>query len=125
MKYQETVYAKALLQALRGKSESEKKEVAKNFLNVLKKNSDLNRLNSILDKVEIQYLKDEKIRKLSVESASPLSKDSREEIKSSLGGKVLLEERVRPELLAGARIILDGEILIDATAFGRLAKIFH
>ena len=92
---------------------------------ILLKNNDFSHLNSILGKVEKLYLTEEGVEKIYVESASPLSKNLREEIESALGKKVLINEKVRPNLLAGVRIILNEEILIDATGTQRLAKIFH
>ena len=125
MRYQESIYAKALLRALEEKDESEIKKILKNFMAILLKNNDFSHLNSILGKVEKLYLTEEGVEKIYVESASPLSKNLREEIESALGKKVLINEKVRPNLLAGVRIILNEEILIDATAAQRLAKIFH
>ncbi|HEY4510502.1 MAG TPA: F0F1 ATP synthase subunit delta [Candidatus Paceibacterota bacterium] len=125
MRYQESIYAKALLRALEEKDESEIKKILKNFMAILLKNNDFSHLNSILGKVEKLYLTEEGVEKIYVESASPLSKNLREEIESALGKKVLINEKVRPGLLAGVRIILNEEILIDATAAQRLAKIFH
>src|SRR3989344_4765649 len=125
MRYQESIYAKALLQALKEKDESEIKKILKNFIALLLKNNDFNHLDSIFGKVEKLYLAEEGIQKIYIESASPLSKNSREEIESALGKKVLINEKVRPNLLAGVRIILNEEILIDATGTQRLAKIFH
>jgi len=62
-----------------------------------------------------------------VETARPLGPEAlarlAEGLASRLGAsEVRLEERVRPELLAGARVVVAGR-LFDSTAFGRLQEL--
>lgn len=61
-----------------------------------------------------------------VRAAVPLTPEQKRRLAAALerltGGRVVLEERVEPEVLAGASVEV-GERLIDGTAAGRLAQL--
>lgn len=115
MKYTTRQYVEALLDALEDKSGRGRSEVIRRFLFVVRKNKDWAKLGRILQEAERQSLRKQGMRKVEVESAAPLSREFRKEIEKILGKKLVLEEKVRPELLAGMKILIDGEVLIDGS----------
>lgn len=120
MKYAIRQYAQALLGALEDKSGRERDEIMKRFLFIVRKNKDWPKLDRILQEAERQLLRKQGIRKVEVESTTPLSRGLRKEIEKILGKKLVLEEKIKPEILAGIKILIDGELLIDASAKRRL-----
>ena len=123
MRYSNTQYASALHQALKEKSSVQRKAVLKNFLLILRKQRIAVTLPRILQEVEKQYLKEEGMRKVMVELAAP-RKNLKADIEKILGSKVLLEQKTNPELLAGIRILVDDELLVDASGRRQLGKLF-
>jgi len=124
MKLTNTLYAKTLHEALAGKTAGERKEIFKRFLYVLRKNKDLNRLGMIIKETEKEGLRRTGLSKLEIETPAQITPAIKQELASIFNNKMLLEERTSPGLLAGIRIIVDDELLIDATAKSRIDKIF-
>lgn len=124
MKYTIQQYGAALCVLLYNKSDAERRVILANLFSLLRKNRELQRLGLILQETERRLLKKEKTRKVEVETPSLLSENIKKEIEKVLGQNTLLKERIVPDLLAGMRILVDGEILIDATAKRRLYKLF-
>ena len=124
MRYTTKQYALALLAALKNKSATDRKEIIKRFLIILRKNRDGARLKLILQETERQHLKDMGLKKVEVVSAGGLSSKVKKEMGEILGGKILWQESVEFKLLAGLRILIDEENLIDASASRFLNKIF-
>jgi len=124
MKYSPRQYAAALRAALEEKSGHERKEILKNFVRALARARTLAKLPVILREVEKQALAAEGLKKVEVESASPVDEKTRKEIERRLGHKIFLKEKINPELLAGIRILVDDETLIDASAKRQLEKMF-
>src|SRR3989344_1352795 len=116
MKYSAKQYAAALKLALKGKDAQQRREIIKRFLRILRKNRAGGKLSSILKDLEMQYMHDSGLSKVRVEAASPLSSKIKSEIEKIFGKKLYLEEKTNPELLAGLKILVDGEVFIDASA---------
>lgn len=123
MKLSTKQYASALHRAISGKSEIERKHIIRNFLFILQKNRDWQRLGLILKEVERLYLRESGLRKVEVETASPV-KNLRNELEMILGKNIFMKEKINPEILAGIKILIDDEFLIDASAKGRVDKMF-
>ncbi|MBI2121540.1 MAG: F0F1 ATP synthase subunit delta [Candidatus Sungbacteria bacterium] len=124
MKYSSKQYASVILSAFDGKSEKERKEILKRFVDVLAKNRDMARLGAILREIEREFLKKSGRKKIWVESVSPVSDDLRQEIEKTVAGKTYLYEKINPSLLAGLRILINDELLIDASAKRQIDKLF-
>lgn len=124
MKYTPKQYASVLLDALDGKSAKVQKEILGNFVKFLDRNRDLARLHAILREVERQFLKNTGQKKVLVESASKLSVHTRNEIEKIAGKSFIFEEKIVPDLLAGLRITLNDELLIDASAKKQISRMF-
>lgn len=124
MRYTTKHYAAALLAALKGKPPAKKKEVIRRFLFLLRKRGVWPRRQAILRAVERRRLSEVGLQKVSVEAPAAISPALRREIGKRVGGKVLWEESVRPELLAGVKILVNEELLVDASAKSRLERMF-
>lgn len=124
MKYSTKQYASVLLSVLADKSEKDRKEVLRKFVAVLAKNRDLARLGAILRETEREYLRQTGMQKVLAESASPIDPSLRKEIEHAVGGKIWWQEKVNPELLAGIKILINGETLIDASGKRQIEKMF-
>ncbi len=118
-------YAVAFLGALQGKSGSERREAIRRFLFVLRKNKDWQKTNRIVKEVEKQELRAQGLRKVELESTDPVSQEIKKELTKIFGKKLFFKETMRPELLAGVKILVDGEILIDASGKRRLDLMFN
>lgn len=116
MKYSIHQYAEALLLALEDKNKQERREVTGRFLEVLREKRDWAKLAQIIKTLELLYLKKAGFHKIVLESAAPAGAKIKSEVKKILGEKIVIEEKVCPELMAGIRILVDGELFIDASA---------
>lgn len=124
MRYLAIHYAQALYEALKDKKETEHKILFNNFFLLLRIRREWPRLQEIVHAYEKYYLKQENMHKVHVESARVCSDAIRTQIKNAMDGALFWKEVVRPELLGGVSIILDNEILIDASIKRQLGKMF-
>ena len=117
MKYPVFAYAESLSELLvEASSLSSREKIAENFYEFLRRNGDNKKMGSILRMTEKLIRQKNGETKVLVESADLLSKTEREKIKKAFSGKIIFEEKNDETLLAGNRIIIDDEILIDTTA---------
>jgi F0F1-type ATP synthase delta subunit len=124
IRYTTGQYAQALLGAVEGKSAVLRNRVFRNFFILLRKNRDTARLSAILREAERSALSKMGIKKVEVESAAGLGAFLKREISRLAGGKIYFKESVKPELLGGLAILIDEEILIDASVKRRLEVMF-
>lgn len=124
MRYTSRQYGAALLGTLEGKTKKKREEVLRHFFSLLRKNRDTGRLSAILREVERIHLRKEGLKKVEIESAAPLTREIKKETSRLMGGKAFLREYVKPDLLAGAKILVNDELLIDASARRRLRQLF-
>lgn len=122
MRYSPKQYASALNAAIKNKDAKDRKEIVRRFLGILSKNRDSVKLGRILKDLEMQHLRESDLRKVKIESASPLSSKVRSEIKDIFKKDIYLEEEINPKLLAGLRILVDEELFIDASAKRRIGE---
>lgn len=115
MKYTVKQYAETLYSALKDCSTKEQKEIIARFLLTVRKNGDSPRLELIVRAFEKIYLKDNGLSMVDIEMAGAVPESMKKEIKSILGEGVVLFEKETPELLGGVRIMVNGELLIDAS----------
>lgn len=125
MKYTTKQYAAALLAATQDASEKKRIESLRRFLKILTRNHDYRHLPAILRQLERIYLSEKGIQKVELTSADPISEGTRREIEKTLGKKVIFVEKKNPELIAGLRILINDELLIDASARRQLQRIFE
>jgi F0F1-type ATP synthase delta subunit len=114
-------YAEALANALSDKNVDEK-VAAKNFVKLLQRNADLKKTRQILALASMLLLKKTGNRKIVLETARPL--DSNKFAKSFVKKGDLVEEKINPSLIAGVKIIVDGEKQLDFSLLKKIESIF-
>ena len=125
MRYRPAQYAEALHGALEGKPVAKRKDIIRRFIAMVARHRMSNKIGLIVSAYEKLVLHEGGMRKVRIESAAPVSAQLKKEISEILGKKIVLEEKTRPDLLAGIKILVDDELLIDATGKRQLERIFH
>jgi F0F1-type ATP synthase delta subunit len=125
MTYTSRQYAEALYDVLLGKSIKTRSNILMRFQQILHKNHQTKLLNNILVQYEKVFLARENLRKVDVESASPLSAEVKKKIESRFDSKLLLTESVNENLIAGLTITIDDSLFIDASAKTFIHNLFR
>ncbi len=125
MRYSIKQYALALLISLAEKKGEERKNIIRNFLSLLTRNGDQTKLELIIKEAEKTERRKKGIYQVELASATKISGKLKEEVEKIIGKKVIFKERMDPEILAGLKILIEDETLIDATAQSQIAKIFR
>ncbi len=84
----------------------------------------LSRLNRIVHAYERHVLKRQGIRKVVMEYAGGKMGMMSDEIEKIMGKKIAVDAVENPRILAGVRLLIDDEILIDASARRQMEKMF-
>ena len=124
MKHTIRQYAEAFLSALHEKKEKERARVIKGLLETLRRNGDKSKLALILNETEKQYYKNQNVHKIKLSSVFPVHDSIKKEILKSMGNGVVTDEVIDSSLLGGIKILVDDEILIDATIKRQLERLF-
>ena len=124
MKYRTQQYAQALFQALRDKSVKEQKEIMRRFVALLARHRVSGKTGLIIAAYESIVLRESGMRKVEIEAASPVADALKREITKIVGRKIDYHERINPDILAGVKILVDNEFLIDASGKRQLERIF-
>jgi len=124
MKYTPRQYATAFWAAYKEAPEKEQKTIIRNFLTLLRKNRDWFWLERIMKEVKKLHYQESGLKEVEIETASP-QEMLRKEIENILGEKILWHEKVNAEVIAGVKILINDELLIDATAQGQLRKMLR
>ncbi len=124
MKYTIKQYAQAIFEALEDKSEKEQKEITARFLKLLIKNGDWKWHVTLLKALEKLILKKKGLKKVFAEAPREISEALILEIEKIFGGKIYFLQKTNQSLHGGIKILVDDEILIDASAKSRIDKLF-
>lgn len=117
-------YARALLLAMEDIKRGSEETVLRAFTKTIARKGERRRFGEILHEVEAALIRREGGRMIKIETARELKPREKGEIKSRFGAKDQLEIVIRPELIAGIRITIDGEEAIDNTLRRKLEKLF-
>ena len=124
MKYRVSQYAQALYAATDGKSEAEQKKIVARFVQLLIRHRAMGKARAIFAAYEKHVLQKRGMRLVRIETASPASEKLKQEIRSALGKNIHIEERVNPRIIGGVTMLIDDEILIDASVKRQLETMF-
>ncbi len=108
------LYARAFRKALQEQKASED-ELVKNFSVLLLLQGSLRRREEILHKVSQEIVHHHGGRWITVETARLLPENLRDKIRHAFSNADYMEQRIRPELIAGARIVVDGSQEFDGS----------
>ena len=120
MRYSPKQYALAILDLMTHKK-AEDSKIAKNFLKLLEKNGDIKKAKHILVLAEALYFKKTDTRKITIETARKIKNVSK--IFAEKGD--VIEEKINPDIIAGLKIIINGEKQLDFSLKNRLEEIFN
>ncbi|HEY4493143.1 MAG TPA: F0F1 ATP synthase subunit delta [Candidatus Paceibacterota bacterium] len=118
MRYSAKDYAKAFMEL--GAASSQ----IKGLFSAMKKNGDLGQRQKVVKEIERLEVKKHGGHLVEIEFARAQDAKAREEIISQFGKRDRIVTRVKPDLIAGARIIRDGEYELDISLSGKLEKLF-
>lgn len=124
MRYPTHIYAKALAEVIETSKPEDTDKIVKNFMNLIQKNGDEVHMEKILEETTRFTRKSSGIRKIVVESARELSPRNREGVATFTKPGDVVVENIKPDLVAGIRIIIDDETQLDGTLKGKLDKVF-
>ena len=124
MRYRVAQYAEALHAVLKNKPVSEQKKIMRRFIAMLARHRMIGKIGLVVAAYEKKVLHEAGARKVRIETPDPISEQLKKEIGTILGKKVYFEEITNPKLVAGIKILVDNELLIDASAKRQLERIF-
>lgn len=126
MKYKVKDYSRALAQILSGgklTADDEKKVIAE-LLKILAKQGDLKKAKEIIKAAKILLAKKENRSSIVFETARNLTGRQKEILLKALGQKEDMEEKISPDVVAGIRIIANGEKQLDQTISRKINSLF-
>lgn len=124
MKYPAESYAKAFSEALE-EHPSKKDHIIKSFLGAVYRNGDWPAIEKILNLITQKITRGAGGRVVSAEFARPLSDKLILEFKKEFSVKDHVEISLRPELVAGVRVLIDGEKELDMTLAKKINKLLQ
>ncbi len=124
MKYPAHIYAKALVELMADAAESKHEGIARKFVALVEKNGDGMHLKKILEEAARLERGRMGIRKVVLESERPLTPTQKKKLMQFTTKEDVIQERIDPALVAGARIFVDDELEFDGSLGGKLNAIF-
>jgi F0F1-type ATP synthase delta subunit len=121
MKYKTKIYAKALAESLANEKADDKKITA-NFLRLLQKNGDMKKADEILALAEALLLKKSGNKKVILETARKT--DLKDFTKAFVKKGDAVQEKINPSIVAGVKIMVDGNRQLDLSLLNKLNNIF-
>ncbi|MES2953451.1 MAG: F0F1 ATP synthase subunit delta [Patescibacteria group bacterium] len=123
MKYSAQAYADALVEVL-SETKGDTEAIARRFAELVRRNGDTERSDSILSLAERTLARREGGRVVLLEFARAPRAETISELAKRLNEKDVIETRVAPELIAGVRITIDGGSELDLSLRGKLKRLF-
>ena len=124
MKYRPLQYAEALYDICEGKGEAEQKKIIKKFVEILVRHQAVHKAREIYTAYEKLNLRKQGLRGVRLETVTPATEKLKQEVKAILGKDIYIEEVMNPNLLGGVTILIDNEILIDASVKRQIEDLF-
>ena len=125
MKYRVSQYAEALVAATEGKGEAEQKRIVKRFADLLARHRMIGKARMICVAYEKIVLRKKGMRSVWIETAIPASEKIKKDIQAMLGKNIHIEATTNPDVLGGITIVVDDEILIDASVRRQMENMFR
>lgn len=125
MNYSAKLYAKAFTETLLEKDKILVDQKIKNFLELIKKNRDQRKLKEIIRLADKFINQRTGRRKLLIESARPLSPENEKIVNTIAKPSDSLEKKVNPDIIAGLKITINDELLLDGSFSKKLTKILN
>jgi len=123
MKHSIDNYANSLFSLIQ-KNPQKFDEYFKNFLLLIKKNKDSLMLKKIILKVQDLLLKMTGNKRIVIESARVLTDQQLSKIKQQFSSQDLIETKINPDIIAGLKITIDNEKILNVSLDHKLKQIF-
>jgi len=123
MKGSEKQLARAFIDSTDGSSVAQVQEFAVQLVELLVSRNEVNRVRGVIEAIENAWKERYGTGTITIETAYPLSVELREKLLSLAHGAEL-KEKVRPEIIGGARLRID-ETIIDGSIEGHLTNLNH
>jgi F0F1-type ATP synthase delta subunit len=123
MRYAAHYYAKALVQALDVPG-AKQDAIAKNFLELVRRNGDETRLKKILEEASRLSRGRGGAREVMIESARPLTKTQEKSLEPLMKSGDVIQRKVNPDLVAGVKLTVNDEMQFDGSMKAKLDKLF-
>lgn len=126
MKYKVKDYAKALAEVLSAKNPptSGVGGISVGFIKLLEKQGDLGKAKEILEKTEIFLAKKQGKKSITFETARKLTDHQKKSFSKFIEKGDVVKEKISPDLIAGIKIVIDGDRQIDYSMKNKINKIF-
>ncbi|TSC75315.1 MAG: hypothetical protein G01um101430_522 [Parcubacteria group bacterium Gr01-1014_30] len=124
MKYSPELYARAFMETVAQASQVKQKALLSRFLEIIVKNGDYLGIKKILSKIEEAVVREKGGRMITLEFAREVEKELAERLKSSFSDNDHILTLLNPELVAGVRVLVDGESELDMSLQRKLKKLF-
>ena len=116
------IYARALAEVALGKKVSKKTE--ENFLKLLEKNGLASKAKEIVQLAEDIILQKQGKKKITFETARKITPSQKKLLESITKEGDVIKEKINPELIAGVKIIINGNKQFDGSLQKKLQNIF-
>lgn len=123
MRYSARQYAKAFVAALELVPKSKEETASRALIAIAKENGDGRELDKITWEIERLLARKKGGRSVLVESARTIAPRGHKKLFSRFGKNDIVREKISPELVAGLRITLDGELELDRSLTGMLRRV--
>jgi len=117
------MYARAFTEACEEVPAARRSALAAEFVAVVRRHGDGAKLSKILVLVEGMVVRSGGGHMIRLETARACSPQLRDRLKKIFGAKDRITERLRPEILAGIRVVVDGEREFDGSLKRKLDKL--
>ena len=124
VKYKVKDYANALVEILTDGKTSDKK-ISQGLIKLLERQNDLKKSKEIIDLAEFLLAKKNNKKSVTFETARRLSDIQRKTLLKSTEKGDIVKEKINPELIAGVKIIVDGEKQLDQTMLKKINNLFN
>lgn len=121
MKRTQQQLTRVLIDSLDGATKSQVEAVATEFVSLLASRGELHRVRQVIEAVEGVWREKYGAATITIETAHKISEVLRKKLESLAPG-AQLKERIRPELIGGAKLRID-EVIIEGSIQGHLSRL--
>ncbi len=122
MKYPPHIYADAFLSLMETHPE-EKNKIMAGLVRALNASGDIGNAEKVIASIEEKIARKEGRVKIKVYAARILHESLLDKIKNAFGNEALVHQVIDPEIIAGVKLVVNDEIMIDATLKKKLERI--
>ena len=124
MKYSPAIYSKALMGAIAGETEAVQEKIVENFVKLLKRSGDIEKVDNIMSVIEKATIKKKGGRTVDVIVPRKIPEALLSKIKNSFTAKDKVTIKIDEKIISGVKIIIDDEKIIDNSLATTLKRMF-